>query len=247
MKKRYVAAGAVIAIAGMTGCSSKVPAAPGNAVIQVEPQQDHVVRVSASETTEVVPDIAEFVFAVQTMEADAQACQEKNKEAVSKVITALTDSGLDAESIQTSDFGLYPRYDWSENVQEIIGYEMTTEITVSDVPVDQAGEILGKSVEAGVNQIQSVAYHSSRYEEEYHETLKKAAAAAREKAEAMAEAGGFQLGSVINMEEQSSDQQTWYTNYKLEVSDGMTADTASVMPGEVDVEAKVYVEFDILE
>ena len=63
----------------------------------------------------------------------------------------------------------------------------------------------------------------------------------------MAEAGGFQLGSVINMEEQSSDQQTWYTNYKLEVSDGMTADTASVMPGEVDVEAKVYVEFEILE
>ena len=133
-----------------------------------------MVRVSASETTEVVPDIAEFVFAVQTMEADAQTCEEKNKEAVSKVITALTDSGLDAESIQTSDFGLYPgSIDWSENVQEIIGYEMTTEITVSDVPVDQAGEILGKSVEAGVNQIQSVAYHSSRYEEEYHETLKK--------------------------------------------------------------------------
>ena len=178
MKKQYAAGlGAVFVMLGTTGCISSAPAvtpAPGNTTVQMENVQDHSVRVSANETIQVVPDIAELILSVQTDEKDARACQEKNSEAVSQVIRVLTDSGIDAESIQTSDFGLYPRYDWSDDVQKIIGYEMTTEITVSDVPVDQAGTLIGKSVEAGVNQIQSVSYQSSRYDEEYNEALKKA-------------------------------------------------------------------------
>lgn len=251
MKKRYLPIGIAAVMMGATACSTAPAVAPtaGNSVIQMESEKEHTIHLSANETVKVVPDVAELVFAVQTMETDAQTCQTKNNEDVSKVITMLTDNGVDAESIQTSGFGLYPRYDWSDDVQKIVGYEMTTEITVADVPVDQAGTIIGKSVEAGVNQIQSVSYQSSRYDEEYNEALKKAIASAKEKAEAMAEAGGFQLGGIVKIEEQSSSQQARYTNYKmnLEVSAAAGSDAATVMPGEVDVEARVDVEFEILE
>ena len=53
--------------------------------------------------------------------------------------------------MQTSSYGLDPIYDWNSSTQEITGYEMRTSLTVSDVPIDQAGEMISKAVEAGVN------------------------------------------------------------------------------------------------
>ena len=50
---------------------------------------------------------------------------------------------------------------------------MTTSLTVSDIPVDQAGAIISQSVEAGVNGIESVDYFSSNYDAAYQEALKK--------------------------------------------------------------------------
>ena len=63
---------------------------------------------------------------------------------------------------------------------------MTTSLTVSDIPVDQAGAIISQSVEAGVNGIESVDYFSSNYDAAYQEALEKAVAAAQTKAETIA-------------------------------------------------------------
>ena len=81
---------------------------------------------------------------------------------------------------------------------------MNTEITVSDIPIDQAGEILSQSVTAGVNQIESVTYFSSQYDENYQEALKGAVAMARSKAEAMAEASAFFCGRYSGIRLQSA-------------------------------------------
>ena len=42
-------------------------------------------------------------------------------------------------SIATSDFSLNPMYDWSGNARKLVGYEMRTQVEVSDVALDQVG------------------------------------------------------------------------------------------------------------
>ena len=58
--------------------------------------------------------------------------------------------------------------------------------TSSEIPIDQAGEILSESVIAGVNQVDSVSYFSSNYDASYGEALKGAIAMAQEKAQSIA-------------------------------------------------------------
>ena len=64
---------------------------------------------------------------------------------------------------------------------------------------------------AGVNQIESVTYFSSQYDESYQEALKGAVAMARSKAEAMAEASGKKLSSVVDIQEYGYNPQARYS------------------------------------
>lgn len=167
------------------------------------------------------------------------------------VLALLKEKGIADTSVQTSDLGLNPIYDW-DNGKKITGYEMTTEVVVSDVAIEDAGAIISDSVNAGINSIDSVQYQCSNFDEIYQEALKKAIESARVKAEAMAEAGGCKLGTMTNVQEYSSGQQARY--YDTSYSSGMAMkETAmedagagrNLMPGQVDVEAEVSATFSI--
>ena len=63
---------------------------------------------------------------------------------------------------------------------------MNTSITVSDILVENIGKIITDSVASGVNELDSVQYLCSDYDEKYQEALKKAVGMAKGKADAMA-------------------------------------------------------------
>ncbi len=110
---------------------------------------------------------------------------------VNQTLETLKGLGVEEKSIQTSDYGLSPIYDWNSGRQKITGYQMSTSITVSDIPVENAGKIITASVASGVNELDSVQYLCSDYDEKYQEALKMAVEMAKNKADAMAEAAGM--------------------------------------------------------
>ena len=144
--------------------------------------------------------------------------QSENQTDLDAVLALLKEKGIADTSVQTSGLGLNPIYDW-DNGKKITGYEMTTEVVVSDVAIEDAGAIISDSVNAGINSIDSVQYQCSNFDEIYQEALKKAIESARVKAEAMAEAGGCKLGTMTNVQEYSSGQQARY--YDTSYSSGM--------------------------
>ena len=157
---------------------------------------------------------------------------------------------MEETSIQTSSYGLSPIRIWNSDKQEIIGYEMTTNLTVSDIPIDNAGTIITKSVAAGVNGINSVSYFSSSYDASYQEALKGAMAVAQAKAQALAEASNKTLAGVVHVEEFGYQPETRYASYNAGGSAKMAAAVAedaaaSVMPGQVSVEAQVTVSYEL--
>ena len=96
---------------------------------------------------------------------------------------------------------------------------MNTQLTVSDIPIDEAGSIMSQSVVAGVNSIDNVSYFCSTYDESYQEALKKAIEMDKGKASAMAEASGRTLGEVSNVEEYGYNPYARYTGYMRGGSD----------------------------
>ena len=140
-----------------------------------------------------------------------------------------------------------PIYDWNSG-QAIIGYQMETNLTVSDISIEQTGALLSACVEAGINNIDRVSYLSSQYDACYQEALSKAIEAARKKAEVMAQASGCTLGSVVHIEEYLGSQEARYNSYsaaRKEMSVAMAEDMA-VEAGQLSIEAKILVEFFLL-
>lgn len=257
MKRRMTAIRGALAgslclagISGLAGCQA-APAGNVNvpSAIQVTNVENQVISVTAKEEMKVVPDMAELNLSVTSQAADAEACQEANSQAVNQVAEALKGQGIEETSIQTSDYSLYPIYDW-ENGQTITGYTMDTTITVSDVAIDAVGNVLTAAVDAGVNNIQSVNYMSSQYDESYKQALEMAVQSAYDKANAMAIAGGCSLGEIVKIEERGTNTSARYTaisNMSVEEDGALAAPAAgaSVMPGQVSVEADILVEYAV--
>lgn len=246
-RRRWGGVGAALLIGvaafAMTGCSS----APS--VISVENVESGTekITVTGKEEVRVVPDMAEVIYAVRTEAETAEECQHKNSESVTQALETLKGLGIAETSIQTSSYGMNPQYDWSTNQRVLVGYEMETTLTVSDIPIADVGGILTKSVEAGINQINSVSYFASQYDDSYAEALKLAVEAARRKAETLAAASGRELGEVIAVEEFGYNPDSRY-NGTLRMSaktagSGAAAEDMAVMPGEIRVEAQVTVDF----
>lgn len=234
---------------GVTACAAETASAPGaNAAVPTAAGQTApgTVQVQTAENVKVVPDMAQIVFGVTSQGADPKECQEKNNQDTEKVIAFLKQANVDEKSIQTSNYGLSPIYNW-DNGQSITGYEMRTTISVSDIPMDQVGTLLASSVEAGVNNIDSVNYLSSKYDESYQEALKKAIASSKVKAQAMAEASGCTLGEISSVQEIGSYSNNRYTGYTASgiMTEAMDAKSMAVEPGQISVEAQVNVTYKI--
>lgn len=245
-KMQYITAGVLGLSLMLTACS---PAASFPDTIKLENAENNVITVSASEEVKVVPDIADIIYGVQTEAADPLGCQSKNAEDINRVIELLKGLGIEETKIQTTGYGLNPRYDWSQDIQQIIGYEMRTDIIVSGLPIDQVGKLISDSVAAGVNNIQSVSYKSSEYDARYQEALKLAIEAAKVKAETMAAAGGCSTDGIVHIEEFTANQDLRYSTMQKEaaVMDTGAGNQAAIMPGELSVQAQVSVDFKIVK
>lgn len=237
----------------LSGCSASVKV-PDTVKVQNVEGVSNVITVTGKEEVKVIPDMAQIVYGVYTRTDTVDACQKENNEKVNQTIAKLKELGVAETSIQTSAYGLNPIYNYQSDKREVVGYEMRTQITVSDIPIDNAGDILSKSVETGVNEIQSVSYFSSSYDASYQEALKGAMEMAKAKAQSLAEAGGKKVKGVSHIEEYGYNPGVRYASYNGAMAGAAKAEAAAdiplgdigtIMPGEVSVEAQVVVTFEM--
>lgn len=242
------------AIAAASEDPGLIPDSPPSFTVTPVSNDQHTIVVNSSEKVTVIPDIAEVVYAVRTEAKDAATCQQNNTEDVNQVIALLKSLGIAESSVQTSDYYMYPIYNYSNNTQRITGYEATTTLTVSSLPIDNLGSILAESVNAGINNIQSITYQSGKYDEGYAEALRLAVESAKNKASVLAQAGGCSIGGIANIRENSNYSEARYTDnalasqirgYGAMKQAAMEEDTAGIMPGEVDIEVNITVEYFI--
>ena len=242
--KTALSAGLILAlisvmVMGLAGCGA-APAAAAAA-------EASTVTVSASGTVKLVPDKATVNFGVTTREATAELAQSRNSEAVQKVIDVLTGRGIEEKSIRTTKYSMYPQYDWSDGgEQRIIGYQVSTTMTVQDQDIGEVGALLSACVAAGINDVNSVSFLCSGYDEAYAEALTQAVAASKAKAEALAEAAGKKLGEPVTITEGWQDTSARYGRnadvaYAAKES-GVVAGPV-LQPGETEIMANVTVTY----
>ena len=229
-------------ILGLAGCGA------ATSVNVAAPETQPGITVSASASVRLVPDKASVTFAVTTQGDTAQQAQQENAESVNRVMDVLTERGIEEKSIRTQGYDMYPLYDWSEDGdQRIIGYDVTTTMTVQDQNIEDLGSLLSACVEAGINDIDYVKFLCSGYDEAYLQALAEAIKEAKAEAEALAAASGKKLGDPITITEGYQDTSARYgkTAANAPMADEADYEMAAVVfqPGETEITANVTVTY----
>ena len=174
-----------------------------------------VYPVSAMETITVVgtgkvkttPDRVSFTAGVETTSPRVDDAVRDNNAKTAQVISALKTAGARPEEIRTSNFSIYPQYDYQEGRRpRILGYQVTNSVTVTREKIEDAGRILQAAVNAGVNQASGLTFSVSDPARGRDDGLRRAFVDARAKAQTLAEAAGRRVGRAVAIWEGSQMQ-----------------------------------------
>jgi len=206
------------------------------------------ISVSGQSYVTVDTDKAEIYVAVVTEGDSALEVQQENAELTNDVIDALKSKGIKKDDIETYRYELYPRRSYEGPGPEIIGYELTHTLKVTTEKIDDVGVFVDAAVLAGANRVERVVFGltKERQEEVMNEALVMASDNAEEKAGALADNLGVELGKVISV----SESQTVYRPFDyypgLKVAE-VAAEPTQISPQDVEVSAYVSLVFEIVQ
>jgi len=161
------------------------------------------VQVSGTAVVNIKPDRALIKLGVQSNGRSAQEVQAKNSAAINRVTKALKVMDIESKDIATEWYIIEPLYDDYASLH-IEGYRIYNIIEVTVRNVDRANEVIIAAFQAGANQVVDVEFYTSELRKYRDQARTMAMNAASEKASALAQAAGADVGCVLNINENSS-------------------------------------------
>jgi uncharacterized protein YggE len=223
-------------------------AAQGDAVTQTGYSPAQVITVVGQGTTRVEPDIARVSVGVETSAETIAEALAQNESQMQAVLAALEEVGIAEKDIQTTNFSIsldrYAEPVVSTNVDQAGPvYRVSNMVNVTIRDLEMAGTVLDTVIEAGANNIWGVSFTVEDASEAQAEARADAVANARERAEALAELSGVELGPVMAVSEVLSSGQIPVA-YDT-VVERAAAGAGSISPGELEIGYQVQVSYFI--
>lgn len=181
----------------------------------------------------------------------AEATTESTKK-MNNIIEALKKLEIDEKDIKTSDYNLSPSYNWTnEKGQELVGYEVSQNLTLKIRDLNKIGEVIARTTEQGANQIGNVNFTIDDEFELRNQARELAIVKAKEKAELIAKQSGMKLGRIKGVYE-SADlvQRPVYSNAKMMDSSVLGMGSAeliepAIQSGQNEVRVEVTLTYEI--
>ncbi len=161
------------------------------------------IRATGEAVVSATPDRAQIDIGVVTRAATAQAAVEENARQADATIRRMRELlGPDAE-VRTTGYSVQPDYRQPREGAEpaITGYTATNmvQVTINDLAL--TGRLIDAAASAGANRMQALRFMIRDDTELRAEALRRAAQAARRKAEVLAAALGLRIARVLIVEE----------------------------------------------
>jgi uncharacterized protein YggE len=207
----------------------------------------NLVRVTGTSEVKVVPDQGVISIGVEKENASAMAAKHAADSAARNLLTTLRANGLDAKDMATTFLSLQPRTTYVKHVRvSTFVAEQTLSVTVRDI--SKLDSLLEALVKVGGNRIDSIQYEVSEPRKYRDQAREMAVIAAKEKAQALANALGQQIGKAFSVDEAqdfSSLQSYNSASYGFDSNKVRSREPATA-PGERSVTASVTIAFELI-
>ena len=222
----------------------------GTSPAQSNNQQIRNLNINGNGSQAIAPDIAYVNVGVHSETKTVQASVTQNNAEVQKVMTALSDLGVKAEDIRTSNFSIYSVQKHDDNTGELLGtyYAVDNNIIVSVRDLTKLGSLLDSAIKAGANNINNVQFDIADHTAALKAARDEALSNAMKQAQELADAAGVKLGDIQNINYYDyvpTPAQPVYMDYGKGGGGDMSAARAEVPinPGQITITASVSIVY----
>ena len=167
-------------------------------------QPETTLSITATGSVNVEPDIAFLTAGVNTEGPTAEAAMSTNAKAMNGVFGALQKAGIAKKDMQTSNFSLQPRYNYSSSGKtppKVSGYTASNQLSVKVRDLDTLGETMDALVGAGGNTFSGLRFALDDESGVLDQARKLAVADAIARAELYADTAGFEVARIVTISE----------------------------------------------
>ena len=157
--------------------------------------QPNTVYVGADGKFEAAPDTAELQMNVSAQDDNSQNAYQRAAKNVDQIRQILRANGLDPKAATVGFFSVQPVYEWKPK-QRVIGYRVTTDVTLKLKDFSKIGPITQQLAEANVSETQTLNYTLENIDETKSRAVEDAYRKARNSADIIAKASGRGVGEL---------------------------------------------------
>jgi len=157
--------------------------------------QANSVYVGADGKFESAPDTAQIQFNVSVQDESPQPAFQKASKNVEQVRQVLRANGIEPKAASIGFLSVQPVYEWKPK-QRVIGYRVSTDVSLKLKDFSKVGMITEQLAEANVSETQTLNYTLENIDDAKNKAVEDAYRRARNSAETVAHASGRALGEL---------------------------------------------------
>jgi uncharacterized protein YggE len=158
--------------------------------------QPNTVFVGADGKFEAAPDTALIQFHISVQENTSQEAFQHASKDVDQVRQVLRANGIEPKAANLGFLSVQPVYDWKNPKQKVIGYRVTTDVTLKLKDFTKVAPVSQQLADANVSESQTLNYTLENVDEAKNKAVEDAYRRARNSADTLARASGRVLGDV---------------------------------------------------
>ncbi len=234
-------------IAMIAGVATLIAACTPSVTVENPPAAGQATGIAVSGTGTVVgaPDTLTMSFGVRVVADTVSEAVTRAADRANAVIAALEDNGVATEDIQTTNYSIYPRYDYRNETEILTGYEVSNTVTAKIRDIATSGGTIDAVTAAGGDDVVVSGVSFSIEDDAALIDAAREAAwnDAKAKAEQLATLGGVTLGAPTTISETFTTPPPPIA-YAYDMA-GAAESATPIAPGEQDVVVTITVQFDI--
>ena len=196
-----------------------------------------------------VPDQAEINVGATITQSNVAAAQKEANRIINAIISDLKQQSIAEKDIKTTQYSIYPQYDYTGTSQRITGYNVNVNLSIKIRDLEKINQALDIAVTRGANQVQGVQFVLSQEKEQEltKQARDQAISDAKRNAQELAQLAGMKLGRIVNVVEHDNQVMPPIPLRSMAVAEGLGGggDT-NVQPGSTTITFSVTVSYETL-
>lgn len=213
----------------------------------------NVIIVSGKGELYVKPDLATVTFSITEENLDVSKASDAVNTKMASIIENLKADGIDEKDIKTTDYNIYPRYDYLRSdvytyssKQVLAAYVVTQGIEIKIRDLSKSGKIISDLGALKVTNMSGLTFTNDKHDDLVKQARDEAITEARSEAKKLAKQLGVSLGDIVSFSEGGASYPMYDDRMYSVSSMGKEQSVSAIIPtGESKITSNVSITYEI--